>query len=63
MIDPIELSISQQFEMERMDRAIDSTDDVEVLRDLAKTLLKAWMTQKASCVWVMKNNLGTPFDL
>lgn len=63
MIDPIELSISQQFELERMERAIDSAEDVEVLRELAKQAFRAWMVQKASCIWVMKNNLGTPFNI
>ncbi len=60
MIDPIELSITQQFEIEKMGRAIDSTNDINVLKDLAKNLFKAWMVQKASCLWVMKNNLGAP---
>lgn len=63
MIEPIEFSMSQRFEMERMERAIDSTNSVEELKELAKQFLKGWMLQKASCNWVMKNNLGTPFEM
>lgn len=63
MIDPIELNFSQQFELERMERAIDSTEDIQTLKDLAKQAFRAWMVQRASCDWVMKNNLGTPFNI
>ena len=48
----VELSIGQQFEIERFNRAIDATADPEQLRTLAKQLLQAWHTQKAATHWV-----------
>jgi hypothetical protein len=48
----VELSIGQQFEIERFTRAIDTTADPEQLRHLAKQLLQAWHTQKAATQWV-----------
>jgi hypothetical protein len=48
----VELSIGQQFEIERFSRAIDATADPEQLRHLAKQLLQAWHTQKAATYWV-----------
>ena len=55
---PIELSISQQFEIERFSRAIDATADPDQLRQLAKQLLQAWHTQKAATNWVMRQQTG-----
>jgi hypothetical protein len=49
----VELSIGQQFEIERFNRAIDATVDPDQLRRLAKQLLQAWHTQKAATHWVM----------
>ena len=49
----VDLSIGQQFEIERFNRAIDATADPEQLRHLAKQLLQAWQTQKAATQWVM----------
>ena len=48
----VELSIGQQFEIERFSRAIDATADPAQLRHLAKQLLQAWHTQKAAAYWV-----------
>lgn len=48
-----ELSIGQQFEIERFNRAIDATADAEQLKALAKQLLQAWQTQKAATQWVL----------
>jgi len=48
-----DLSIGQQFEIERFNRAIDATADPEQLRHLAKQLLQAWQTQKAATQWVV----------
>ena len=47
------LSIGQQFEIERFNRAIDATADAEQLKALAKQLLQAWQTQKAATQWVL----------
>ncbi len=49
-----ELSIGQQFEIERFNRAIDATADAEQLRTLAKQLLQAWHLQKAATSWVIR---------
>ena len=57
---PIELSTSQQFEIERFSRAIDATADPDQLRQLAKQLLQAWHTQKAATNWVMRQQLNQP---
>lgn len=54
----IELSVSQQFEIERFNRVIDATADAEQLRGLAKQLLQAWHTQKAATTWVMQQQMG-----
>ena len=50
---PIALSMGQQFEIERFNRALDATADPEQLRSIAKQLLQAWHTQKAATHWVM----------
>ncbi|MFM7268558.1 MAG: hypothetical protein ACKOZT_08230 [Cyanobium sp.] len=60
MTDPIALSLGQQFEIERMNRAIDATCDPEALRGIAKQLLQAWHSQKAATQWVMRQQLSAP---
>ena len=60
MLDPIALSTSQQFEVERLSRAIDCTTDADQLRVLAKQLLRAWQTQRAATTWVMRHQFSTP---
>ena len=54
---PMQLSVGQQFEIERFNRAIDATADPDQLRSLAKQLLQAWHTQKAATSWVMSQQL------
>ena len=58
MTEPLSLSLGQQFELERMNRAIDSTADLQTLQGLAKQLLQAWQSQKAATQWVMRQQLG-----
>lgn len=60
MTDPLTLSLGQQFELERMTRAIESTAEVEALQHIAKQLLQAWHSQKAATQWVMRQQLGAP---
>ena len=60
MSEPLALSLGQQFELERMSRAIDATADPQALRGLAKQLLQAWHSQKAATQWVMRQQLGSP---
>ena len=59
MENAITLTLGQQFEVERMTRAIDAEADPQVLRNLAKQLLQAWHTQKAATNWVMRQHLGS----
>jgi hypothetical protein len=60
MSEPLALSLGQQFELERMNRAIESTADLQALQGIAKQLLHAWQSQKAATQWVMRQQLGTP---
>jgi hypothetical protein len=57
---PIELTTSQQFEIERFSRAIDATADPDELRQLAKQLLRAWHTQKAATHWMIQQQAAPP---
>ena len=50
----ISLSVTQQFDLERMNRAIESTLDPQQLQVLAKQLLQAWHSQRAATVWVTR---------
>ena len=60
MTEPLQLSLGQKFELERMTRAIDATGDPQLLRGLAKQLLQAWQCEKAATQWVMRQQLGAP---
>ncbi|MFZ9281448.1 MAG: hypothetical protein ACO24U_02015 [Prochlorococcaceae cyanobacterium] len=60
MSTPINLSVSQQFEIERFSRAIDATADTSELRSIAKQLLQAWHTQKAATNWVIAQQMAPP---
>jgi hypothetical protein len=60
MGEPLTLSLGQQFELERMNRAIDETADLAALRNIAKQLLQAWQSQKAATQWVMRQQLLSP---
>ncbi|NDG74154.1 MAG: hypothetical protein EBX49_02205 [Synechococcaceae bacterium WB8_1B_136] len=60
MSEPLALSLGQQFELERMNRAIESTADLQALQGLAKQLLLAWHSQKAATQWVMRQQLEGP---
>jgi hypothetical protein len=60
MSEPLTLSLGQQFELERMTRAIEATDDPQTLQKLAKQLLQAWHSQKAATQWVMRQQLAGP---
>ena len=57
-MEPLALTASQEFEIERFSRAIDTTGDVATLKAIAKQLLKAWMMQKAATGWVMRQTLS-----
>ena len=54
---PMELSLSQRFELEAHSRLIDDLTDVETLRSIAKLILQSWYSQKAATAWVMRQGL------
>lgn len=54
MQNSLELSAAQQFEIEKMNRIIESTTDVIALRKLTKQLLTALMVQKAATDWAIR---------
>ena len=55
----IELSASQHFEIEKINRAIDRETDVQKLKNTLKALTRAWMIQKSVSVWLMRQNIKT----
>jgi hypothetical protein len=55
----IELSASQHFEIEKINRAIDRETDVEKLKNTLKALTRAWMIQRSVSNWLMRQNLKT----
>ena len=57
-MEPIAMTLGQKFEVEKFSREIDSFDDVQQLRDLAKDLLLAWKQQQASTAWVIRQQEG-----
>ena len=57
----MELTVGQQFEIERFNRVLDATADPEQLRLVAKQLLQAWHTQKAATNWVISQQ-ATPLQ-
>jgi hypothetical protein len=61
-MEPLALTTSQRFEIERFSRAIDATDDVAALKSIANQLLRAWMAQKAATVWAMKQTMPAPLS-
>lgn len=50
----IELSMTQRFEIEKMNRIIDSTNDLDALKQVTKQIMHAWHLQKSATLWVMK---------
>jgi hypothetical protein len=63
MIAAFDLTTTQKFELERMSRVIDATNDPETLRKLAKQLLQAWQGQKAATRWVMDTTIPRPIEM
>jgi len=55
---PIELTMVQAFEVERLKREIDAQSDPAELRAIAKDLLKAWFSEKASTNQAIRDQLG-----
>lgn len=55
---PIELTLVQAFEVERLKRDIDAQTDAAELRALAKDLLRAWFSEKATTDQAIRSQLG-----
>ena len=53
----LELNLTQQFELDKMRRMIDSCKDPDKLRKLTHQLLRAWFVQKAAVAFVMKQKM------
>jgi hypothetical protein len=51
--EPIQLSVGQQFEIERHNRLLDEVNDVVSLRNLAKQFLHSWILQQAATKWAI----------
>ena len=51
---PNGVSVTQQFDLEGMNRAIESTIDPQHLQVLAKKLLQAWHSQRAATAWITR---------
>jgi len=54
----MELSFIQSFELERMRREIEATQDPQQLRALSKELLMAWFSEKASTKQAIREQLA-----
>ena len=57
----IELTTEQRFQIEQFNRALDTTQDPDQLRQLARQLMQAWQTQKAATSWAIRQTLP-PFS-
>ena len=49
----MQLSLSQQFEVESIKRSIDETSDFEQLKGLARDLADLYIRQRAATAWVI----------
>ena len=56
----IQLSTEQHFQIEQFNRALETTQDPDQLRQLARQLMQAWQTQKAATSWVLRQE-APPF--
>ena len=55
---PMQLSLDQKFEIERMKRIIESEQDPVELQSIAKQLLEVWQSQRAATRWVVRQHLS-----
>jgi hypothetical protein len=58
--DSIELTMNQLFEIEKMNRVIDNSTNLDELRDISKQLHQAWQLQKAATLWAYRQTLPLP---
>lgn len=62
-VQPLVLSESEKFSIEKYCRDIDAEQDIEKIRSVAKSLVSAFYNQKAATKWVMRNQLPAPFKM
>jgi hypothetical protein len=60
-LQPMAMTVGQEFELERMRRTIEGTTDVAELQKLAKMLLQAWQGQRAATAWAMRQGMQRPW--
>jgi hypothetical protein len=53
----METTLAQRFEIEKFNRIIDETEDIEDLKKVCKQLLEAWQMQKSATLWFLKQTL------
>lgn len=58
--DSIEVTLSQQFELDKMNRTIEACENTDDLKKLAKLFAQAWVNQKAATAWAMRQSLPAP---
>jgi hypothetical protein len=54
----MELTLSQQLDLERLHRSLDRASPEQLL-DMAHRLADAWMAQQAAARWAIKQGLPT----
>lgn len=57
-----ELTLNQQFEVEKYGRLIDDISDIKQLREVSKLLLSAYQRQRAATQWVLNEHLKSEFN-
>lgn len=55
--DSLQLSDSQKFEIESMNRTVDQCNNLEELKSLSKSLISAFMSQKVATAWALRQSL------
>jgi len=62
MAAPLALALTeaQQFEQERLLRAIAVTNDIEALRNMASQFVRGFMVQRAAAPWALMQSFQPP---
>lgn len=55
--DSIEVTLSQQFELDKMNRTIEACQNIDDLKKMARLFAQAWVNQKAATAWAMRQSL------
>lgn len=56
------LTLNQQFDIEKYGRIIDDLKDLDQLRQVAKLMLVAYQRQRAATRWVLDQHLKSEFN-